>query len=96
MIDYAKLGGLLATQRKKRGLSQEQLGRLAERLTGEPLPKARISCLENGKQYPGGGRQPEYRASVAYYLQYLYPFFLDDTPQALAILLQECWTMGKE
>lgn len=96
MIDYGKLGGLLKAHRKKAKLSQPIFGRLVEEQTGEPFPVARISYMENGKQYPGNGEQPEYRASVAYYLQYLYPFYRDNAPRALGILLSECWIFDSE
>lgn len=67
-----------------------------ERLTGEAMPVARISYLENGVSYPRAGYHPEFRGQLTYYLQYLYPFAGDDAPQALAAILRGCWTMAKK
>lgn len=96
VIDYKKLGRMLAAERKRRGFSQTQYSRIVERLTGEPMPVTRISYLENGVSYPRAGYHPEFRGQLTYYLQYLYPFAGDHTPQALAVILKECWTMAKK
>lgn len=90
MIDYKKLGELLAKRRKEKGYTQQTLSKAIEADAMESFPQARICQLERGVIYRKRGVHTEYRASVAHYLNYLHVLDGNDNIRVLADMLEQC------